>query len=1369
MMKKLPVLLAMLVLTCSSAYSLTSQTISFSAIPNKYANSSAFVLGAIAQSALPVTYTVTAGNTIATMSGDTVFLTGLTGQVTIKASQGGDSNFDPAPDVSRTFFVTKAPNVITFGVLASKYVTDTAFNLTATASSGIAPTFTSSNPAVATVTAGGTVTIVGAGTTNITASEGGDAIYLAASSVTRTLTVLKLTNTVTLATIPSKFVTDAPFAVSATATNGTIIYTSSNTSVATIDSAGTVTPVGAGSTTITATVASSATYLQGAASKSLIVSKKANTITLAAIPSKYVTDTAFSVSATATNGTINYTSFNTGVATIDSTGKVTLVGAGSTTITASVPASTGYLAGSASKSLTVLKNTNTVTLATIPAKYITDTAFSVSATATNGTIGYTSSNTGVATIDAAGLVTIVGLGSTTITASVPVSATYLGGSASKVLTITKQPNVVTLAAIPGKYVTDTAFNVSASATDGTINYSSSNTAVATINGAGTITLVGSGSTTITASVPASANYLAGTASKSLIVSKKVNTITLATIPSKFVTDAAFAVSATATNGTIVYTSSNTAVATIDSAGTVTLVGAGSTTITASVPASAGYFAGSASKSFTVSKNANAVTLAAIPTKYVTDPSFAVSATATNGTVVYTSSNPGVATIDSAGTITLVSAGSTTIIASVPASASYLAGSASKSFSVLKNANTVTLATIPPKYITDTAFSVSASATNGTIAYTSSNPAVATVDSTGEVTIVGLGNTTITASVPASSTYLGGSASKLLTVSKQPNVITFAVIPAKFVTDTAFAVSVTATNGTISYSSSNTAVATIDASGTITLVGAGSTTITASVPASANYLAGTASKSLVVSKNANVVTLATIPSKFVTDPAFAVSATATNGTIVYTSSNTGVATVDSAGTVTLVGVGNVTITASVAASAAYLAGTAAKTFTVSKNANLVTLASIPSKFATDLPFLVSATATNGTIAYTSSNTSVATIDSTGLITIVGVGGTTIIASVPASANYLSGSASKSFTVSKKQNAVTLAPIASKFVGDTAFTVSATATNGTILYSSSNPSVASVDSTGTVTIVSSGSTSITAFVGASASYLAGSSSKTLIVSKRTNTVTLAAIPVVYLTDSVYTVSASATNGTIVYASSNPAVATIDSTGVITIVAAGSTAISASVPASAGYLAGFAQRTLQVSKASQTITWGAIGNKTTNSSDFAVTATASSGLTTTITVVAGPAIITAGTIHLTGVAGTVVLNATQAGNSVYNPVTKSTSFTVSYFSGMVTYQGGTFKDFALSVDDESENLDNSLNVTVYPNPSNGTFYFNSEPNVKVETVSVYSSITGQLVHKQNFNTPGATNRLELNELAEGVYVVRFLINEGEREVVKRIVIKY
>lgn len=84
--------------------------------------------------------------------------------------------------------INKASQTITFGALASVPADSTPFALTATASSGLTVSYASSDPAVATVS-GNTVTIVGVGSTTITASQTGNTNYNAATPVEQSLTV----------------------------------------------------------------------------------------------------------------------------------------------------------------------------------------------------------------------------------------------------------------------------------------------------------------------------------------------------------------------------------------------------------------------------------------------------------------------------------------------------------------------------------------------------------------------------------------------------------------------------------------------------------------------------------------------------------------------------------------------------------------------------------------------------------------------------------------------------------------------------------------------------------------------------------------------------------------------------------------------------------------------------------------------------------------------------------------------------------------------------------------------------------------------------------------------------------------------------
>jgi hypothetical protein len=148
------------------------------------------------------------GNTNATItgtlsgieSGDMVTLTGTgtfasanvgTGiSVTSTSALGGADagNYSLTQPTSLTGEITKANQTITFGALANKTTADIPFNLTATASSGLTVSYTSSNTAVATIV-GNTVTIVGVGITDITASQPGNSNYNAAADVVQSLTV----------------------------------------------------------------------------------------------------------------------------------------------------------------------------------------------------------------------------------------------------------------------------------------------------------------------------------------------------------------------------------------------------------------------------------------------------------------------------------------------------------------------------------------------------------------------------------------------------------------------------------------------------------------------------------------------------------------------------------------------------------------------------------------------------------------------------------------------------------------------------------------------------------------------------------------------------------------------------------------------------------------------------------------------------------------------------------------------------------------------------------------------------------------------------------------------------------------------------
>ncbi|MGQ2983168.1 YDG domain-containing protein [Flavobacterium sp.] len=114
-----------------------------------------------------------------------------------------------------------ANQTITFGALSNVTYGDAPFTVTATASSGLAVTFASSDENIATVS-GNTVTITGAGTVTITAQQEGNAAYNPAPAVPQELVVNKKVLTVAGAVVEDKIYNGGDVAVITGMLSGTV-------------------------------------------------------------------------------------------------------------------------------------------------------------------------------------------------------------------------------------------------------------------------------------------------------------------------------------------------------------------------------------------------------------------------------------------------------------------------------------------------------------------------------------------------------------------------------------------------------------------------------------------------------------------------------------------------------------------------------------------------------------------------------------------------------------------------------------------------------------------------------------------------------------------------------------------------------------------------------------------------------------------------------------------------------------------------------------------------------------------------------------------------------------------------------------------
>ena len=452
-------------------------------------------------------------------------------------------------------------------------------------------------------------------------------------------------------------------------------------------------------------------------------------------------------------------------------------------------------------------------------------------------ITYESNNTAVATVDENGNVDIVGVGSATITASVTESDYYLAGQASYTITVSKANAKV-------EYSAETATatfgaeatlpTVSTTPTDLPLTYESSNTAVATVNENGEVSIVGAGETTIKAKFAGNDNYNAAEDSYVLTVAKADAKVEY----SAETATATFGVEATLPTLTVTpndlevtYSSTNTAVATVDADGKVTIKGVGTTTISAAFAGDNNYNEASDSYTLTV-KPAGATFTYSAPTATAT---YGVEATLPtlnnpNGlTVTYESSKPEVATVDADGKVTIKGAGQTTITAYGAATGNYGAATASYELTVNKGDAGLSFSASTASAVVGSDFTaptLTGVPEGVTVTYTSSNPEVATVDENGNVTIVGEGTTTITAKITGDANYEDAEVSYELTVAPQPVVAapTFSLVAGTY--GEAQQLTISAENGATILYSTDGSEPTTEYTGAAIDLGQGTTTVKA---------------------------------------------------------------------------------------------------------------------------------------------------------------------------------------------------------------------------------------------------------------------------------------------------------------------------------------------------------------------------------------------------------------------------------------------------------------------------------------------------------------------------------------------------------------
>ena len=367
----------------------------------------------------------------------------------------------------------------------------------------------------------------------------------------------------------------------------------------------------------------------------------------------------------------------------------------------------------------------------------------------------------------------------------------------------------------------------------------------------------------------------------------------------------------------------------------------------------------------------------------------------------------------------------------------------------------------------------ADATDQNITWSSTRQSVATVNDHGLVTAIAEGRTTIKARV-------GGKTSAcIVTVSKEFVDVTsitldktsLSLVKGESETLVATVNPADATHKKVSWTSSDTNVATIDSEGKVSAIASGSATITAQVDnikATCDVLVTVPIESITLNKSE----LTLYKGESETLVATIVPTDATENNITWGTLNSHIAAVDSNGKVTAIGGGKTTITAKAGSKVTSCIVTViAPVESITLNRTNITLGEGES--VTLKATVIPKDATDDTVTWYSSDESIATVDQNGTVNAIKQGAATIVAKAGDT------QATCALTVIKKVESIALDQTRLTLLAGETTTLTVTvlpedATDKTVTWRTYDSSVATVEN-GIVKAIGVGATTIIASVG------------------------------------------------------------------------------------------------------------------------------------------------------------------------------------------------------------------------------------------------------------------------------------------------------
>jgi hypothetical protein len=925
------------------------------------------------------------------------------GTCSLTASVGAGSNYAGATGVAQTFIVLRAtPVTPTISNLPSSGVYSGSFTPSVT-TSGNGTTSVTSNSTTICIVASGVVYYVGVGTCSLTAVVAQGTDYLGATGSLQTFAVTRATPLVpTINNVPASGVYGGSFIPGVTTSgNGTTSVTSNSTNTCTVSS-GVVSYVGVGLCSLTAAVSQGTDYASatGIGATFQIYRATPTAPTISNLPSSGVYGGSLTATVTTNGDGVTVVTSNSLSTCTVSGDVVSYVGVGTCSLTATIAQGSNYTASSgvAQTFAVVIATPTTPTISNVPSSGVYGGSFTPSVTTNaDGTTSVTSNSTNTCMVSS-GVVSFVGVGTCSLTSSVAAGTDYVGatGVAETFNIVSATPTVPTVNNIPSSGIYGGSFTPSVVTDgDGTTSVTSNSTNTCMVS-SGVVSYVGVGTCSLTASISQGNDYASASGSSQtfVIASAAPTTPTINNLPSSGIYGGSFTPSVvTDGDGTTSVTSNSWTICTVSS-GVVSFVGVGTCSLTASVSQGVNYTdASGVSQTFAVLvASPTTPAISNLPSGGIYGGSFTPSVTTTgDGTISVTSNSLNVCTVSS-GVVSYVGVGTCSLTASVAQGTHYAGVTRTpQTFAIVRETpSTPTIDNLPSGSNFGGSFTPNVTTDgDGFTSVTSNSLTICTVSS-GVVSFVGVGTCSLTAVVAQGSNYANASgvSQTFVVLIATPSAPTISNVPSNVIFGGSFTPNVTTDgDGVTSVTSNSLTICTVS-SGVVSYVGVGTCSLTSSVAAGTDYAGATGVAQIFVVhgiplKTPTAPTISNLPSSAIVGESFTPNVTTDGDGVTSVTSNSLTICTVSSGVVSYVGVGNCSLTSSVAAGTDYAGATGvAQSFSVT-SAN-PTINNLPSSGVVGGSFTPSVTPRgDGTASVISDSTTVCTV-SHGVVSYVGVG-------------------------------------------------------------------------------------------------------------------------------------------------------------------------------------------------------------------------------------------------------------------------------------------------------------------------------------------------------------------------------------------------